>query len=215
MLIVCTRNPVVVRTAQDPRSGSGQWGELVILNPQYNQAQATAAMERALRRADGPLCFSAHGNDTEIGDADGGWGWTTGELAQILEAGVPGSFAGPILIHACAETVSNFSAGLAVALERIRALNLVWCYGYNRPLPRDAGFPSPSGWTGTPRSRGRRCVISPARRPRRRRTPRSRPRRARAIARRSPSGYTLEFPQGFDLEEARRLLGLLAESPLR
>lgn len=50
---------------------------------------------------------------------------------------------GPVLVHACAENVSNFSAGLALALEEERALEGVWVYGYNRPVPADARYPRP------------------------------------------------------------------------
>jgi len=148
MLIVCTKDPVVVATAQNPASGSDRWVPRIILNAQLNQAQATAAIARALRGlgADDPLCFSAHGNDYEIGDAGNGpndWGWPRAEIALLLQQNAPGLRA-PILIHACAEQISNFSAGLAVELERIRALNGVWIYGYNRPLPCTGGFPRPA-----------------------------------------------------------------------
>lgn len=148
MLIVCTKDPTIVRTAQDPRSGSPMWGTLVILDPRFNQAQATAQMQAALRAVGRtePVCFSAHGNDDEIGDAGSGpgdWGWSRDQIALMLQDAMPPGFAGPILIHACAESVSNFSAGLAVALERIRALNGVWIYGYQRAVPASAGYPDP------------------------------------------------------------------------
>jgi hypothetical protein len=147
MLIVCTHDAIIVQTAQDPHSGSAMWGELVILDPRFNQAQATAAMTAALRRVrvDEPVCFSAHGNDDVIGDGYGptDWLWSRGELALILQDAMPRGFAGPILIHACAQQVSNFSAGLAVALERIRALAGVWIYGYQKAVPITASYPDP------------------------------------------------------------------------
>jgi hypothetical protein len=149
MLIVCTKDPAVRNTAQNPDSGSDRWQPPpVLLDPAYSQAQATAAMATALRRlgAGEALCFSAHGNDDEIGDEGAGpgdWGWTRAQIALLLQQNAPNLNAS-ILIHACAENVSNFSAGLAVALEGIRALNNVWIYGYNRPLPCSGGFPRPA-----------------------------------------------------------------------
>jgi hypothetical protein len=49
------------------------------------------------------------------------------------------------LIHACARSVANFSAGLAGALREIEVFEGLWCYGYNRGLDADAGFPPPDG----------------------------------------------------------------------
>jgi len=148
MLIVCTKDPVVVGAAQAQRSGAGSWGNLVIIDPRFNQAQATTVIQGALSKAGDaePVCFSAHGNDNEIGDAGTGrndWGWSRERLAWNLSTAMPRRFSGPILIHACAKNVSNFSAGLAVALDHIRALNGVWIYGYQRAVPSTAGFPDP------------------------------------------------------------------------
>jgi hypothetical protein len=216
MLIVCTKDPVIVRTAQDPRSGADQWGTLVIINPRFNQAQATAAIDAALRGRNEPVCFSAHGNDDEIGDAGSGagdWSWNRTELALILQNACPNRFAGPILIHACAETVSNFSAGLVVALEDIRALAGTWIYGYQRAVPSDAGFPNPATLDRNRELYGTQvryrfeddaaALDATARAP------------GASYRASFPSGYMVEVPQGFDPDEVRRLLGLLAESPLR
>jgi microcystin-dependent protein len=148
MLIVCTKDPTIVQTAQNPASGSREWGPLIVINATLTQALATQSLVHALGQL-GPneaLCFSAHGNDTEIGDAGGGvndWGWTHAEIASLLAQNAP-HYAGPILIHACAQRVSNFSAALTMSLQNLRNLNGVWIYGYNRPVAEAASFPNPA-----------------------------------------------------------------------
>jgi len=218
MLIVCTKDPIIVRTAQDPRSGADQWGTLVIINPRFNQAQATDAIADALRGRNEPVCFSAHGNDDEIGDAGTGvrdWGWSRTQLALILQNACPG-LGGPILIHACAENVSNFSAGLVVALEAIRALAGVWIYGYQRAVPSDAGFPNPATLDRNRELYGTRVSYRPDGATAQDATAQDTTHAPTGSYRASfPSGYTVEVPQGFDPDEVRRLLGLMAESPLR
>jgi hypothetical protein len=216
MLIVCTRDRVIVQTAQDPGSGSGMWGTLVILDPRYNQAQATVQMTNALRavRVDEPLCFSAHGNDTEIGDElPTGWGWSCEDLALILQDAMPRNYAGPILIHACAQSVSNFSAGLVLALERIRALAGVWIYGYQRAVPANAGFPDPNRLAQNRELYGTRVSYRPARSEKT--EPHAGPSIEGCYRVSFPNGPTVTVPQGFSPEELRQLLELVAESPLR
>jgi hypothetical protein len=148
MLIVCTQDEVVRNWAQNPLSGSNDWGAVIALpaGPQQNASQAFLNALRALDRNE-PLCLSAHGNDTEIGDSGHGpndWGWDTEDIAELLRLSVPNHYSGPVLCSVCSETVANFSAGLVVALERARALNGVWIYGYNRPVPSNAHFPAPN-----------------------------------------------------------------------
>lgn len=208
MLIVCTKDPVVVRAAQDPQSGAGRWGALVIIDPRYNQAQATAAFERSLRGLDEPLCISAHGNDEEIGDEGtgaGDWGWSRRQVALMLQDRLPARYAGPILIHACAESVSNFSAGLAYELGRVQALNGVWVYGYNRALPSDAGFPDPGNLDRNRELQGTqvRYQLDGEAAP----VTVQRPVAYRATL---ASGVTLEIPLGADPAETRRLLDLMS-----
>jgi len=144
MLIVCTKDPTIVDFTKSSESGSKQWGELVILTG--NQTEATIQLIEALKRVNDPLCLSAHGSDTEIGDEGYGgkyWTWTAKQIAaHFLDA--TGSYGGPILIHACAKNVSNFSAHLAVALEEVGALNNVWIYGYNKAIGSDARYPDPA-----------------------------------------------------------------------
>ena len=148
MLIICTKDNDIVEWTNNPRSGADRWRHTVVLDRRYDQNQATEALGRALAgsNAGEALCFSAHGNDDEIGDAGDGpndWAWNRQDIAELLKAHAPG--AGPILIHACAEQVSNFSAGLAVALQGIHALNNVWVYGYNRPIDATTPYPEPAG----------------------------------------------------------------------
>jgi hypothetical protein len=120
-----------------------------MIDSQLTQEEATISFEALLQELainQSPLCISAHGNNTEIGD-DGetpatDWGWTTAQVAGLLKGNLPAGYEGPILIHACATSVANFSAGLAVELEKIAGLCGIWVYGYNTALPREAGFPN-------------------------------------------------------------------------
>jgi hypothetical protein len=146
MLIACTQDNVIRTAATTPAKGGGPWGPIVLL-PLGPQAAATAAFAHALREmpAGRPLCLTAHGNDIEIGDFEGGWGWTTGQIADLLRTNAPPAWRGPILVHACAETVADFAAGLAVAIEMRQVFAGLWCYGYNRDVPSDAGFPPTEG----------------------------------------------------------------------
>ncbi|HTT95482.1 MAG TPA: hypothetical protein VMF55_12480, partial [Solirubrobacterales bacterium] len=146
MLIVCTQDPVIRDVATEPGKGIGPWRPAVLL-PVGPQAAAREAFAAALHElpAGQALCLSAHGNDTEIGDANEGWDWTAAAVANLLEEHAPPGWRGPILIHACARTVAQFSGGLAVALEMRRVFDGLWCYGYNRAVPADEGFPPPGG----------------------------------------------------------------------
>ena len=143
MLVVCTQDDDIREAVEEHGSGADAWGEVVLL-PKGSRAAAERALVAALATARGPVCLSAHGNDEEIGDEGHGaddWGWNRRQVARLL-ARVPGPV-GPVLVHACAENVSNFSAGLALALQEERALEGVWVYGYNRPVPADARYPRP------------------------------------------------------------------------
>src|SRR5690349_518312 len=97
MLIVCTKDPTIVATALNPVSGSGQWAAVVVLNAAFTQAQATNAIAQnlALLGPAEPLCFSAHGNDTDIGDAGSGpndWGWSRQQIATLLQQNAPAGY---------------------------------------------------------------------------------------------------------------------------
>lgn len=146
MLIVCTQDPVIRDTAASPAKGGPAWAPVELL-PLGGQVAADIAFAEALRElpAGQALCLSAHGNDREIGDAEDEWTWTAADVAALLHENVAANWTGPILIHACAKNVSNFSARLARALGEIAAFPGRWCYGYNRPVPSDARFPPPVG----------------------------------------------------------------------
>lgn len=144
MLIVCTQDPVIRQAAADPAKGGANWGRVVQLppGPQPGARVGFAASLQRLRPNEA-LCLSAHGSDFELGDEEGGWGWGTTDVAALLVENVGSTWTGPVLVHACAETVANFSAGLAVALEQHQSFEGLWCYGYNRPLPSEEGYPPP------------------------------------------------------------------------
>jgi hypothetical protein len=146
MLIVCTQDRVIRRTATEAQKGIGPWQPVVRL-PTGRQVVATDAFADALQElpAGQALCLSAHGNDTEIGDAEGGWSWDAAQIADLLQQNAPAEWGGPVLIHACARDVANFSAGFAVALEMRGAFAGLWCYGYNRGVPANEAFPPPEG----------------------------------------------------------------------
>ena len=93
-----------------------------------------------------PLCLTAHGSNTQFGDASGPyrWIWNVNIIAGVLGYSVQDGYAGPILIRACATEITNFSARLAVSLQNGQLLNNVWIFGYNNPLPVDQGFPAPA-----------------------------------------------------------------------
>lgn len=146
MLIVCTKDPTIVDWTNNSESGAQNWGDIIILDAKSSQVDATKQLKAALKKLDDPLCLSAHGSDTEIGDEGSGgkyWTWSCSQIASYLGSQVPGSYQGPILIHACAKNVSNFSARLAVALENQRALNGAWIYGYNTAIGSDQRYPEP------------------------------------------------------------------------
>jgi hypothetical protein len=150
MIIVCTKDPNIVAWTQDTtQSGSPLWTRIFVLDGSFDQRQANRAFAAALGLLgkNEPLCLSAHGNDYEIGDAGssvGDWSWSRADVASLLATSAPQGYAGPILIRACANTVSNFSAGLAVALQNIPALNGAWVYGYNLAVEITRQYPDPS-----------------------------------------------------------------------
>ncbi len=158
MLIVCTQDETIQRWAQERESGSDQWEPVIVL-PKGTQRNANTEFAAAIKtlRANDPLCFSAHGNDAEIGDDGGrkrGWGWNCADIAELLRLYAPENYQGPILCSVCCETVANFSAGLAVALINARACNGVWIYGYNKSVPTDARFPNPTKLSDRPDLQG-------------------------------------------------------------
>lgn len=149
MLIIVSRDPRLHVWCADPSSHADDWGLIVNLG-NGNQASATALLISALGRLgdDEPLCLVGHGNDTEIGDEGSGpsdWTWTVRQVAAILAArlGLRG-YHGKILAETCAETVTNFTTHLALALAGHHALRGVWLYGYNRPVDVWHTFPAPS-----------------------------------------------------------------------
>jgi hypothetical protein len=150
MLIVLSQDPRVIEWCQSRESHADAWGELVIINAASSPV-ATVQLRHALRRVrpDEPLCLTGHGNDTVIGDVgDDGviiWWWTVEDIAAMFAAELSGNYAGPILIRACAKTVTNFSTRTAVRLGELRALTGVWIYGYSRAVSIWAPFIQPRG----------------------------------------------------------------------
>ena len=137
MTIVCTGDPGIISYANDPSSGSAAWG---VVNVVANQ-NALAGIVAGLGENE-PLCLCAHGNNSSIGDAGpDGLGWTYTQIASILAANAPNL--GVVLIYACASSVANFSAALAVQLESLMQLDGLWCYGWNTPVTIGTPYPAP------------------------------------------------------------------------
>jgi hypothetical protein len=145
MIIVCTRDETIRAWTQNPKSNSAAWDGVWGIPKQLDQDDATAALAQAISGLPpaAPLCLSAHGDDESIGDPVKGkpWEWKIPALAGIL-AGVK-TRTGPLLISACAETVANVSAALAVALQNLGAQKGLWCYGYNIAVGSTTSYPSP------------------------------------------------------------------------
>lgn len=119
MIIVCTQDPAV----RNNQSGAANWGAFNLLNP-GGQPGATVQLGGFLAQLgqNEALCLSAHGNNDEIGDpAPPGWEWDVSDIATLLVTNTPGGYAGPILIHACATSIVNFSANLAQESSGTRA----------------------------------------------------------------------------------------------
>lgn len=149
MIIVCTQDAAIHSWTDNPQSGANQWGNALKLPHGNHQIRATTLLGHALDflGTHEPLCLNCHGNDTEIGDPGSGpndWTWNVNTIAGVLIDKVPKGYAGPILIKACANHVTNFSARLAVSLQNGQGLNGVWIYGYNLALSVNQSFPDPT-----------------------------------------------------------------------
>lgn len=149
MMIVCTKDQQIVDWTNNNQSGANNWGNTYIIPAGNGQGQATLLFGNALSLVgvNEPLCLSAHGSDTEIGDAGNGhndWTWNVNAIANLLINNVPGGYAGPVLIRTCANQITNFSARLAVNLQNVEELNGLWIYGYNRAVLILNPYPNPN-----------------------------------------------------------------------
>jgi len=140
MVIVCTQDPNMIGFAQSPGSGASVWGNLIVLAAAADLPSAIGQLSPSE-----PLCLYAHGNNSEIGDSDdtpNGWSWDYTSIATNLIENAPETLP-CILIYACATSVANFSAALAVQLESDQAFNGVWCFGWNTPVTIGTTIPAP------------------------------------------------------------------------
>jgi virulence factor Evf-like protein len=144
MIIVCTRDARVRNWALDPNSGAGPWGKVELLSEHASQLEASTQLQNLIRDLDPaePVCLSAHGNNTSIGDEVGGWTWTVPQLANLL-ADVP-TRTGPLLISACGEgSPAGIQSALALALEGLKKQKGLWIYTYVDAVPIRVKFPNP------------------------------------------------------------------------
>jgi hypothetical protein len=126
--------------AQSPGSGASLWGNLIVLPAADNLPAAIGQLAPSE-----PLCLYAHGNNSDIGDSDeipNGWSWDYTAIATMLIANATATLP-CILIYACATSVANFSAALAVQLESDQAFNGLWCFGWNTPVTIGTTIPAP------------------------------------------------------------------------
>jgi hypothetical protein len=150
MLIVATQDPRVRAYCQQPQSQSAAWGAVLPIDAGLTQGEAERQLIAYLSGLNPGenLCIVAHGNDEEIGDSQAGgsnWGWTYKRLARLLANNVAVT-PGTVLLHTCAEDVSNFATRVVVRLEgswqNIGHLDGVVVYGYStaygtaQPIPR-------------------------------------------------------------------------------
>ncbi|MGH3680226.1 MAG: hypothetical protein ACRDT2_08240 [Natronosporangium sp.] len=147
MIIIITQDPAVNRWAHTTGSNTRAWGRLIVISA-ADQAAATKLLRDVLASVgrDEPLCLVGHGNDREIGDAGSqpaDWTWSVEDVARLLASQLKSGHQAPILIESCANTVANFSAGVAVQLAKLRSLAGVWLYGYNRPVDVYHTLPNP------------------------------------------------------------------------
>jgi hypothetical protein len=148
MLIVVTSDKAIVDWSRDSDSGSGNWGVVNVLTP-GPQAKATNQLNKLLKKVgkNEPLCIVSHGNDAEIGDENpsqaNAWTWTSDDMGNNVGNNLPSDYQAPILLATCCESITDFTANMALALERIRRLNKVWIYGYNKGVPIRHPFPAP------------------------------------------------------------------------
>jgi len=142
MIIVCTQDPAVIAN----QNGAPYWGAFnVVPTDQQGQEPDNAQFAQwigALGVGEA-LALSAHGSNTELGNAAAGsWTWTVEAIAALL-SDAPNGYTGPILIHACATDIVNFSANLAQAL-RNNGILAHWIYGYNRAVGTNEDYPDPT-----------------------------------------------------------------------
>jgi len=152
MLIVITKDESIIQWARTAASGATAWNRLAPLGS-ISQRAANRQLTDYLSQvgAEEPLCITGHGNDKEVGDEGDNardWTWTHRELAELLGLGLPVDYRGPILMEVCANTVTDFAAHLVVSLEKLRKLNGVWIYGYNKSVSVRHKFPAPPALKG-------------------------------------------------------------------
>jgi hypothetical protein len=107
MLIVITKDPVIVEFRKKAHSGAPAWGPVHFIDAKHGQDAASKQLISLLGsvKADEPLCLVGHGNDEEVGgkgkDGDD-WGWTAREMAQLLCTHLKFK-PGPILFEVCSD----------------------------------------------------------------------------------------------------------------
>lgn len=156
MLIFCTKDQDLINAWINTTT----WGDVYVLDAGADQNEATVELIHYLQllRPQEPLCIAAHGNNNEIGDdgsGDNDWSWSCADIAKVLRlAGPNGGWSAntgsdetdaKVLFQVCCSNVANFSAGVAVALEKNPPRDFsVWCYGYRRSVPFRESIPSPA-----------------------------------------------------------------------
>ncbi len=148
MLIICTQDETIIKAdLKTPK-----WGTVTAFPPGTQPDLQTTLS--SLKNGE-PLCFSAHGNDTEIGDASSSqWSWSYQQVALMIEGLLyDGIVPSVILFSACGKDIANFSARVVVEVEKLLETNemeapTIWVYGYNDPIPANRPIPAPGDLSG-------------------------------------------------------------------
>lgn len=159
MLIVITKDPVIVNFRQQATAGEAAWGPIHVINAAHNQQQATAQLINLLHAvtANEPLAIVGHGSDTECGGSLQGadtWTWTAQDMANLLNTELQAK-PGPILIEVCSDDpqetdkfeVIGFGTELQKEMGQMQLSNHlqgVTVYSYNTHIKKKHSLPDPT-----------------------------------------------------------------------
>jgi len=159
MLIVITKDPVIVNFRQQAGAGEAAWGPIHVINAAHDQQHATAQLIGLLRTVGNgePLAIVGHGSDTECGGSLHGndtWTWTAQELANLLNTELSAK-PGPILLEVCSDDpedtdkfeVVGFGTEVQKEFGQMQVSNHlkgVTVYSYNTHIKKKHTLPDPA-----------------------------------------------------------------------
>lgn len=159
MLIVITKDPVIVAFRKKAHSGALAWAPVHFLDAKHSQDAANKQLISLLSsvKADEPLCIVGHGNDKEVGgEGKNGdnWGWTAQEMAKLLCTHLTVK-PGPILFEVCSDDpqetekfqVIGFGTELHLQMTTLgvpKVLKGATIYSYNDHILAEHTLPDPA-----------------------------------------------------------------------